>query len=60
MSTNITINCDIEYYLITTYETLLDLYCSHNTSFHDSESCIKLGYNLWVTKLNYNRFCLNT
>ncbi len=60
MSSNITINCDIEYYLLTTYERLIELYCARPTSFHDSESCIKLGYNLWATKLNYNRFCLNT
>ena len=58
MSFQITINCDIELYLMTTYETLLNVYCITPASYETDESCIKVNYNLWLTKINYDRFCI--
>ena len=57
MSSEITINCDIELYLKTTYETLASIYCTNPTAYETNESCVKLNYNLWLTKINYDRFC---
>jgi hypothetical protein len=60
MSSQITMNCDIEMYLINTYQSLINVYCHSPKVVEGNESCIKLMYNLWLSKLNYNRFCLNT
>lgn len=54
---NITINCELEKYLIEAYENLIDRYCYTIEIVDKSESCVKLMYNVWLTKLNYNRFC---
>ena len=55
---NITINCELEKYLIEAYENLIDRYCYANEIVDSSESCVKLMYNIWLSKLNYNRFCI--
>jgi hypothetical protein len=55
---NITINCELEKYLIEAYENLIDKYCYTNEIVDSSESCVKLMYNIWLSKLNYNRFCI--
>jgi hypothetical protein len=55
---NITLNCELEKYLIESYEKLMDRYCYNSEIIENSESCIKLMYNIWITKLNYNRFCI--
>jgi len=60
MSSQITINCDIELYLINTYQSLINIYCYSPEVVEGNESCVKLMYNLWLSKLNYNRFCSNT
>ncbi len=58
MNAQITVNCDIELYLINTYEVLLNVYCTGPLAYENDESCIKVNYNLWLTKINYDRFCL--
>jgi hypothetical protein len=54
---NITINCELEKYLIEAYEKLTSVYCYNQQIIDNSESCVKLMYNTWLSKLNYNRFC---
>ena len=60
MNSQITINCEIELHLKNTYQNLISTYCYTPQLIESNEACIKLMYNLWMIKLNYNRFCKNT